>query len=77
MNFHSNLNYSNSGEYTNLFNFVKNKVDNNNIKLIQKSHIMDNNFNSQKAKLNNNNNESRTKNNMKSSNSKNTFYCLD
>ena len=74
MNFHSNLNHSNSGEYTNLFNLVNNKAENNNIKLIQKSHILDNNVNSQRSKLNNNNNESKAKNNMKSSNSKNTFY---
>ena len=75
VNIISNLNNSNSGDYTNLYN-IANKGEQNNLKLGHKSHILDNNLNSQRAKLNNNNNynENKIKNNLKLNNSKNTFY---
>jgi hypothetical protein len=75
VNIISNLNNSNSGDYTNLYN-IANKGEQNNLKLRHKSHILDNNLNSQRAKLNNNNNynENKIKNNLKLNNSKNTFY---
>ena len=75
VNIISNLNNSNSGDYTNLYN-IANKCEQNNLKLGHKSHILDNNLNSQRAKLNNNNNynENKIKNNLKLNNSKNTFY---
>jgi len=71
MNLISNLNNSNSGEYTNLYN-ASNKGEQNNIRIVHKSHILDNNLNSQRGKLNNN--ENKGKNSLKLSNSKNTFY---
>ena len=71
MNLISNLNNSNSGEYTNLYN-AANKGEQNNIRIVHKSHILDNNLNSQRGKLNNN--ENKGKNSLKLSNSKNTFY---
>ena len=75
VNIISNLNNSNSGDYTNLYN-IANKGEQNNLKLGHKSHILDNNLNSQRSKLNNNNNynENKIKNNLKLNNSKNTFY---
>ena len=75
VNIISNLNNSNSGDYTNLYN-IANKGEQNNLKLGHKSHILDNNLNSQRAKFNNNNNynENKIKNNLKLNNSKNTFY---
>jgi len=75
VNIISNLNNSNSGDYTNLYN-IANKGEQNNLKLGHKSHILDNNLNSQRAKLNKNNNynENKIKNNLKLNNSKNTFY---
>ena len=69
----SNLNNSNSGEYTNLYNMV-NKGEKGNFKLGHKSHVLDNNLNSQRGKINENNNENKNKNNLKLNNSKNTFY---
>ena len=71
MNLISNLNNSNSGEYTNLYN-AANKGEQNNIRIVHKSHILDNNLNSQRGKLNNN--ENKGKNSLKLSNTKNTFY---
>ena len=75
VNIISKLNNSNSGDYTNLYN-IANKGEQSNLKLGHKSHILDNNLNSQRAKLNNNNNynENKIKNNLKLNNSKNTFY---
>ena len=75
VNIISKLNNSNSGDYTNLYN-IANKVEQSNLKLGHKSHILDNNLNSQRAKINNNNNynENKIKNNLKLNNSKNTFY---
>ena len=76
VNIISKLNNSNSGDYTNLYN-IANKGEQNNLKLGHKSHILDNNLNSQRAKINNNNNnynENKIKNNLKLNNSKNTFY---
>ena len=75
VNIISNLNNSNSGDYTNLYN-IANKGEQSNLKLGHKSHILDNNLNSQRAKINNNNNynENKIKNNLKLNNSKNTFY---
>ena len=69
----SNLKNSNPGEYTNLYNYV-NKAEHGNIKLGHKNHILDDNLNSQRGKLNNNENEHRNKSNLKLNNSKNTFY---
>ena len=45
VNIISNLNNSNSGDYTNLYN-IANKGEQNNLKLGHKSHILDNNLNS-------------------------------
>ena len=75
VNIISNLNNSNSGDYTNLYN-IANKGEQSNLKLGHKSHILDNNLNSQRAKINNNNNynENKIKNNLKLNNSKKTFY---
>ena len=75
VNIISKLNNSNSGDYTNLYN-IANKGEQSNLKLGHKSHILDNNLNSQRAKINNNNNynENKIKNNLKLNNSKNTFY---
>ena len=75
VNIISKLNNSNSGDYTNLYN-IANKGEQSNLKLVHKSHILDNNLNSQRAKINNNNNynENKIKNNLKLNNSKNTFY---
>ena len=75
VNIISKLNNSNSGDYTNLYN-IANKGEQSNLKLGHKSHILDNNVNSQRAKINNNNNynENKIKNNLKLNNSKNTFY---
>ena len=67
INLLSNLNNSNPGDYTNLFNIGAKDQS-------QKKHIIDSNLNSQRAKIYNNI-DNRSKSNFKLNvNSKNTFY---
>ena len=74
INLYNNITNLNQGEYTNIFN-IANKIEPNNIKIIHKSHIYDNNSNSQRTRSNNNTNiENRARNMLKLNNSKNTFY---
>ena len=74
INLYNNITNLNQGEYTNIFN-IANKIEPNNIKIIHKSHIYDNNSNSQRTSSNNNTNiENRARNMLKLNNSKNTFY---
>ena len=74
MNLISNLNNSNSGEYTNIYNVI-NKNEQNKNKIRHKSHILDNNLNSHKElAVESHNNEIKSKNNLKLNNSKNNFY---
>ena len=74
INLYNNITNLNQGEYTNIFN-IANKIEPNNIKIIHKSHIYDNNSNSQRTRSNNNTNiENRARNMLKLNNSKNAFY---
>ena len=69
INLYSNITNINPGDYNSIFNLV-NKLEPNKIKIIHKSHIIENNSNSQRTKSNNNTNIE----NLKLNNSKNTFY---
>ena len=74
INLYSNITNINPGDYNSIFNLV-NKLEPNKIKIIHKSHIIENNSNSQRTKSNNNTNiENRARNILKLNNSKNTFY---
>ena len=74
INLYSNITNINPGDYNSIFNLV-NKLEPNKIKIIHKSHIIENNSNSQRTKSNNNTNiENRARNMLKLNNSKNTFY---
>ena len=74
INLYNKINHLNQGEYTNIFN-AANKLEPNNIKIIHKSHILENNANSQRIRSNNNANiENRASHLLKLNNSKNTFY---
>ena len=74
INLYSNIPNINPGDYNSIFNLV-NKLEPNKIKIIHKSHIIENNSNSQRTKSNNNTNiENRARNILKLNNSKNTFY---
>ena len=74
INLCSNITNINPGDYNSIFNLV-NKLEPNKIKIIHKSHIIENNSNSQRTKSNNNTNiENRARNILKLNNSKNTFY---
>ena len=69
INLYNNITNLNQGEYTNIFN-IANKIEPNNIKIIHKSHIYDNNSNSQRTRSNNNTNiENRARNMLKLNNS--------
>ena len=74
INLYSNITNINPGDYNSIFNLV-NKLEPNKIKIIHKSHIIENNSNSQRTKSNNNTNiENKARNILKLNNSKNTFY---
>ena len=73
INLYSNMTNLNQGEYTNIFNLA-NKFEQNNIKIIHKNKILENNSNSHRTKSNNNTNIDNTARNMLKLSSKNTFY---